>query len=434
MWPCAGLFVLVGCGARVLEPEPEGEAGTGGRGGADGGEAGSSGAGDAGNGGDPDASVGGSGPIGGTGSVLGGTGGEVGGTGGVAGDCATSDPAATCSQLSEGWFAVKIALDVWWPGEPVRDPGRGELALTLLARVGDVCSGDSDQTAELKLCDVSLPIATSDVGCEAYELSFDEALWDSARMPRFVTPMERALLLPGEMISLAPWIGLVGIDLFDPADLPTVEQRDSFECASGVGEECFSDHDQDERPGVTMIPRNDKATYVGSLDDGLCTNGAGYRFLATPVTIDITAGGANNPFRASELHVGMRSHAGVAAEIARDCGSAVGSSSGDGFALRASGCMVDPTSLHETDPRRTGDLRCNEDEMFILDMMLPAYRVLQPRETPTDTQPPLGWAMKGRDISKAPSLGPRSALVHLAGLGEAEPSCATVRATAFPDL
>lgn len=431
------LVLLAGCGARVLSTDVEGEGGAAGEGGRDGGAAapsgagGGAGAGDAGNGGEPDASIGGTGAIGG---AQGGVGGAVSGASGVAGDCATSGPAQACAELADGWFAVKVALDVWWPGEPVRDPGRGELALTLLARVGDVCSGDGDQTAELKLCDVALPVITSEVGCEAYELSFDEAIWDSPRMPRFVTSMDRALMSPGETIALAPFIGLVGIDLFDAAGvLPIGEERASFACTNGKGEECFLDHDQDEQPGVTLVPRNDKAAYSGPWG-GSCTSGSAYRFMATPVTIDVTAGGANNPFRASELHVGMRSQAGLGAEIAGDCAIAASSASSNGFELRASGCMVDPSSLHETDPRRTGDLRCNDDEMFFVDLVLPAYRVLQPGETPTDTQPPLGWAMAGRDISKAPSLGPQAALVHLANLGDGEPDCATVRKTTFTDL
>jgi hypothetical protein len=363
-----------------------------------------------------------------------GAGGQLGGSGGAAGDCSAGNSASMCDTRAEGWFAIKVALDVWWQGTPIRDPGRGDLVLTMLARVGDVCGGENAATAELKVCGVQLPLATSEVGCEVYELSFDDAIWDRPSMPRFLTSMEQVMLSPGATMALAPWVGLLGLDLLDSSGpLPTEEQLDTFACTNDVGTACFHDHDQDGHPGLTLRTRNDQATFVGPYGDGKCSSGREYRFFGLPVTVDITAAGGNYPHRAAEIYVGMRTHAGIAARVAPNCASATGTSSSLWFDLLGTNCTVDSSSLHDMDPRHgSGDFSCDDYERGFIASTVPAYRILQAGEAPDATMPPLGWVMAGRDIPKDPSHGPRSGVMYIADLAEAEPSCATARATIFP--
>jgi hypothetical protein len=82
------------------------------------------------------------------------------------------------------------------------------------------------------------------------------------------------------------------------------------------------------------------------------------------------------------------------------------------------------------------DYACSQSEAQFVDDTLVQYRVLGTGELPGDSLRPLGWTFQGRDrdIDKRVSTGTRTVSVRLSvGTDSiAEPTCAEVRAAAYP--
>jgi hypothetical protein len=60
-------------------------------------------------------------------------------------------------------------------------------------------------------CGAVLPPFVNDTLCEAYQLNFPDALWDSPKMPTFMTTGTTDGFTPGSTLSIAEAIGLVGV-------------------------------------------------------------------------------------------------------------------------------------------------------------------------------------------------------------------------------
>jgi hypothetical protein len=356
-----------------------------------------------------------------------------------------------CAEEAEGWFAIKIKVDVWWQGTPVRDPGRGDIDVYLLGKLEDVCNDGSNGRGTIKACGTVLPPFTSDVACDAFQIEFPNEIWESPMMPRFTTTGRTTAFEPGGILTLDSTLGLVGIDLMDatqndPGGFPTAADTGTFACEAGTGEQCFPDHDNDMHPGITIRLRNDAATYMGPYGDGKCTNGTEYKYRGSPTTADIGAGGgAGGGIRAVKVRIGLRTKFGGAGAIGSDCMSGTGDSDAQYLDSRAWECEVDPATLPPgnpsdplappRDPRLDSmDYTCAINEAMFVDENVPAYQVLAKGAMPGDSMPPLGWAAASRDIPKDASEGPRSAIVRLGSLTDAEPSCEMVRTAAFPEL
>jgi hypothetical protein len=350
-----------------------------------------------------------------------------------------------CAEEAEGWFAIKTVIDVWWQGTPVRDPGRGDIEVYLLGRLEEVCSDGSNGKGTIKACGTVLPPFTSDVACDAFQIEFPNELWESDKMPRYTTTGSTTAFEPGGLLTLNSALGLVGIDLMDseqdtPGGFPTAQETTSFGCdwedgSMHTGKECFPDHDGDGHPGVTIRLRTDGANYVGPYDTGKCTSGADYKYRGAPTSADITAGGgAGGGVRAQYVRIGLRTKLGGAGEIGPDCMSGVGDSQANYLDSRAWECLVDPASLPEGDTTHPENKCIEGVEDVFVDENVPVYQVLAKDAVPGDSMVPAGWLLAGRDIDKAPSVGPRSALVRLGSLADTEPSCEMVRTAAYPAL
>lgn len=340
-------------------------------------------------------------------------------------------------QEAARWIATKTTLDVWWQGVPVRDPGRGEMELYTLTKTHGSCADGADDTT-VKLCGLTFPPSTSDVTCNAYEMSIPGSAWDKPGAPSFA--LRAAGNVDADGLRSAVATALVGIELTqDEGDSAWPEHAGDVACNEGTGLSCFPDHDDDTLPGVSAQVRNDLATYVGPLDDGLCWNDMAYRYRGIATGIDLGAGGgAGGGILANGIQLGLR--VTLASTIGADtCLDPASAPIATAVELRAVGCTVDPRTLfsHPSygDPRlATMDFACNAYEAQFVDQEMPQYRVLATGEQPGDSMRPLGWERISRDIDKTPSEGTHSVSVEIhvddtdAG-GHGEPSCAQVRAT-----
>lgn len=423
--------------------------------------------------------VGGSGAVGGTGGTGGtggisGTGGAAGiagtgGTGGISGTggiggtggvpaCQTNDDLKTgslCADAAQGWFAIKNDLDVWWQGIPTRDPGRGNILIYLLAKMENVCSDGSAAEITIKACGTRLPPFTSDVACDAFQIQFPDSIWDSPTMPRFHTYGSTTGFNPGDILQVSRTTGLVGIDLMNGTEdgaWPTSMMTGSFRCENGTGERCFPDHDNDGKPGISIVIRSDEAIYTSDLDSGTCSTGTPYRYRGAPTGAFIDAGGGGGGgIRAARVQIGIRTRISGQGTIGNDCASGNGPAMADFLDSRAYSCEVTPSSLPTgptqgtpfmtADPRiATMNYACTGAEAQFVDDNVPIYIVLQQGQVPGDSKRPNGWSPNpfnnflDRDIKRHRSMGPRSAIVRLGDLAGPEPSCATVRDVSYPGL
>ena len=66
---------------------------------------------------------------------------------------------------------------------PLVDPGRGTITIYLKGKLTDVCPDGSDGLGEMTACGTELPPFVSYVNCDAYQITFPDALWDKPTMP-----------------------------------------------------------------------------------------------------------------------------------------------------------------------------------------------------------------------------------------------------------
>lgn len=349
---------------------------------------------------------------------------------------------SACPSAAEGFFAIKNTLDVWWPATDLRDPGRGEVEVIALAEMSSGCGEALRPATTLKLCGVTLPVITSDLACEAFQLSFPDSTFDATTMPRPPVPTSLTGFNANDVLRLERTTGLFGISL--PASAidggwPTPGNAAGLSCDAGSGVLCFPDHDADNAPGLTANVRDDDAIYVGPDYSPTCTQGpqgTPYRFHGVPAQQDPWgAGGGNSRLRAIQLRLGMRLSVGLVGTLSDTCENSA-TSLADTFDLRSVGCAIEPSSLPQgvpnvipADPRVASmDYACTPAELSFVDPFLPAFHVLQVDQVPGESQRLAGWALINRDIPKHASLGPQVSIVQMATSLGVEPTCAEVRA------
>ncbi len=377
---------------------------------------------------------------------------------GTGGGCATPIPNdAECPELADGWFGIRTAVDVWWPGTPTRDPGRGRITLHQLARLDSPCSEEPAGVVVSKVCGLELPVMTSDIACDAFQLTFPNDIWEASSMPSFTTTWNTTAFDPGAVLAFGALTRLLGIDLLNGQEggaWPGSNTTGTFACEAGVGAACFPDHDDDLSAGITGQVRIDAAMYSYNDVDGSgiehansdtnygrCVGGLPYRYRGLPTGIDLAAGGGSGGgVRAASVQLGLRAGDTSAAIVGNDCDSSMGAALISAIDLRALDCTVDPTTLNPfgvqgPDPR-IADMSdaCSVSEAQFVDSNVPAYQALAVGAVPGTSNRSAGWAIAGRDIDRRPSAGTRVAMQRLANLGDAEPSCADVRAAAYPAL
>lgn len=328
------------------------------------------------------------------------------------------DDAGTTSAPSPSWYAQKTTLDVWWQGQPMRDPGRDAIEVITLNRIEAIGGGD-DVAATIKICGLTFPPYTSDVRCEAHQMTIDDAIWDRPNMPRFSIPS----LAENDTVA-----ALVGIDLPGLQGLaawPTAAMTYSVECEAGTGLACYPDQDGDNVAGITARYRLDHAPYIGPYDTGECTAPRPYIFAGPPTGFYCLAGSCpSNALVAAEQHLGLR--------LPLRVGDGCDATSSMGVELRSPSCVIDPSGLILDDPfedrDETMNYTCRDHESAFTDDTLPQYRVLAAGEVPGDTTPPNGWTQSGRDIDRRMSEGMRTVSVRLGSLTDPAPTCTQVRA------
>jgi hypothetical protein len=323
----------------------------------------------------------------------------------------------------------------------------------LLGRLDGVNSDGSGGVGTIKSCGTRLPPFTSDVACDAFQIEFPDAMWESPMMPRFTTTGNTTAFEPGGILTLNPAVGLVGLDVMNNVEgnagvFPMT--AGAVTCEAGEGADCFPDHDGDSHEGVTINLRHDAATYdpatlpnlgglvraSGDTNFGKCSlNAMPYKYRGAPTNgLDIGAGGgAGGGVRAVQVRIGLRTRLGGAGAINNDCASGVGDSECDMLDSRAWSCKLDPTTYPAgvTYPMD----ECDVNQAKFVDDNVPIYRVLGAGQMagPVTTLPN-GWAFVGRNIDTTASRGPKSALVRLGDLTGGEPTCAAVRGAAYPAL
>jgi hypothetical protein len=389
--------------------------------------------------------AGGSTPTGGTGASTPTDGADgstpAGGTGGstapVPVDCTTAGaalPDGECKEKAEGIYAVRTTLDVWWHDErnaaaPIADPGRDKIVIYMMADLKDVC-GDGHGTGVIRACGSELPAFTSDIACDAYQLEFDDAIWDHPYMPTFTTGRSSDGFDVGSTLNVAQVVALIGIRI-DGETFPTSADTGSFACDNGMhmGLDCFPDQDGDTELGISVKLKRGGVLKMGCGGDA----NTPYTYRGAPTTLDpLVAGGSGSGIRAVEAHIGLSTTLGGSATIAEGCESGAGVATAPEIAIksRVATCKVDPASLPAGDTMHANNA-CTGMEATFLDVNVPSYHVLQANETPpaSGLHWPLGLA--GQTLDPTPSPGPLNSMVRLGDRGMPF-TCADVRAAQFP--
>lgn len=331
------------------------------------------------------------------------------------------DPGIECE--GTGYFAIRAAVDVAWGGNgtgglvAITDDGRGDIEIRLLASVTKL-TGSKDFVTEVRSCSVVLPPFRSSVLCEAYQPIFPEAIWDAAKAPRFQTQGHYQCLNPGCIVTFDALTSLVGIALQDAgAPWPKAGETAMITCPAGTGTACFSDHDSDGHPGISlqlatdgMLPAKPGAT--------MCA--AGYTRRAAPLNANPLAilGGVR---RTDRIWLGTRIRLGGSGRVSADCNGGDGGGIAEFVESRGAGCYVQQGTADPFGLPAGPNQECNATEATFLDQNLPVYTILRAGEAPDAM-------LKLDDMS--PSPGPRFGLRRL-GKPSDVVTCADVRAATF---
>lgn len=338
------------------------------------------------------------------------------------------DDTVTCD--STGTFAQRAEVDVFWGGRTggiaaLTDDGRGTIVINLLM-VLDNPTGELSIEGHTRACGVRLPEFYSSTLCETYESQFPDSIWDSPDVPRIPVEAEYGCLHPGCILTVAPRVGLIGIDMLNPEALwPSASQTTGLACAAGSGLSCYPDIDLDGRPAVTLRIRTDGAVPP---PPGTNTTCAGFNRRAAPLSEDPNAlfditGTGDGVRRADRLFLGTRTKLGGSGVISADCKTGLGGGIAEFIQSRAWSCLLKPGSGANGfgGPAAGSEDDCSPAEARFMDENLPIYRILGPGDTPDPT-----FA-----VPQHPSKGPIFRTVRLGPVGM-DATCEQARNAAFP--
>lgn len=330
-------------------------------------------------------------------------------------DAGTGD---TCDLT--GLYALRFSTDMTWGGRSgglwdLTDDGRGRLSVDLLVAIESVDPTTLELHATERPCNAELPPFFSSTLCETYEPVFPVSIWASSNMPTFEMTGRAQCLEPGCVTSLDALTVLLGVELENPeATWPTPQQTPSLECPSGEGPECFPDHDDDDKPGLSI-----ELLTAGTVPSPTNTCRAGYKRRAPPLSNSIAAI-FDGVRRADRMQIGVRVKFGTAFTLDDKCESAMGSGIAEFVNSRSPGCMVEPGSANYGGQPAGANVACSASERQFVDTNLPIYTVLDVGESPNDDLDL---------VDASPSSGTQVSLVRLADLGS-DVTCEQVRAAA----
>jgi hypothetical protein len=189
-------------------------------------------------------------------------------------------------------------------------------------------------------------------------------------------------------------------------------------CAAGTGAVCYTDIDGDGNPGISAgFKTSGKYT-----DHSPCTNGNNHDFSNAPPDGSI---GAILNVQVSEVHAGTRARMGVPS---RTIGSSCGCYTAKGVVemkdTRVIGCMATGFGVTR---------ECTPDEVDFVDSRANKHineGAAQGMHIGVEGQVPDAAILLD---SHHPSPGPVFRVVRIANEGDAEPTCADVLNTQFPE-
>lgn len=380
--------------------------------------------------------------------------GSTGGTGGtvdIGTICENAGPAkdGMCKEKAEGVYALKVNIDVYWDRGAVVDAGRGDIEMTLIGEISDICQDGSGGLGLIRACGAKLPTFLSDVTCDAYETTFPDDVWatekwnsktaDGSGMPSFTTTGKTTGFDPGSILTLNAATGLLGVALTDengawPATTYTpLFFESNFMCPDFDGTNaatCFPDHDKDGQPGVTVTINDSGDLYNAAYP---CTGGdMTFHLRGSPVNLldgTVGGGGSGAGARATRLAIGTRVNVGGSGEISSDCNSGTGVGESAFVDSRAIGCFKRADQM----PGTAASTACDITEVDFVDTSLPVFIPLDP-----GAKPPASITYPNMlSLGDGPaSPGARSSVVRLGDLTTAGEfggfDCAAARGAAFP--
>jgi len=260
------------------------------------------------------------------------------------------DTGTECNPL--GVFGAEIEVDVAWGGRSgglvgLTDDGRAPITVHLRIEVQEI-SGTMEIRGAARPCSVDLPQFFSTTLCESYKPIFPDTIWESATLPPIAVTGRYSCVNPGCVLSIDAVTSLIGIDLPNPeAPWPLPQETAAITCAAGKGVKCFSDHDDDGLPGLTIQVRNGGRVPPADMPDTTCTY---YDYFGAPLSASAGAL-AKAVRRADRIHLGTRTKLGGASVLGEGCTSGVGTGIAEFVQSRAWGCMVQPgTTDNPFDP------------------------------------------------------------------------------------
>jgi len=334
------------------------------------------------------------------------------------------DPDAGTGDVCDltGLYALRFTVDMTWGGRSgglwdLTDDGRGRLSVDLLVAIESVDDKTLELRATTRTCNAALPPFYSSTLCESYAPVFPVSIWESSKMPEFEFTGRAQCLEPGCVTSIDALTVLLGVELENPeAPWPTAMQTPTLECPSGEGAECFPDHDNDDKPGLSI-----ELLTEGMVQSPTNTCRSGYERRGAPLSNSIAAI-FDGVKRADRLQIGVRVKFGTAFKLDDKCETATGSGITEFVNSRSPGCMVEPGTANYGGQPAGPNVACNASERQFVDTNLPIYTVLDVGEDPSDD-------LDLADVS--PSTGTQVSLVRLADLGS-DVTCEQVRTAAHP--
>lgn len=341
-------------------------------------------------------------------------------------ECVTDiDTGTECNPL--GVFGAQIEVDVAWGGRSgglvgLTDDGRAPLTVHLRIEVQEI-DGAMEIRGAARPCSVDLPQFFSTTLCESYKPVFPNTIWESATLPPIELTGRYSCLNPGCVLSIDAVTSLIGIDLDNPeAPWPLPTQTAAVTCAAGKGVECFSDHDDDGLPGITINVVGDGRVAADQTPNGTTCQDY-YDYRGAPLSASAGAI-AKIVRRADRIHLGTRTKLGGASVLGAECATGLGSGIAEFVQSRAWGCMVQQgTTDNPFDPvGAPANTVCESAEAAFMDENLPIYQVLLAGQTPADP-------IKVENMEA--SSGPKIRLVRLGDLSS-DVTCEDVRSAPYP--
>lgn len=365
------------------------------------------------------------GDVGGGSGGSSGTGGGASGSGGVGGnnpgnvceapmyglpggrcsDGTTVRGTPECVANSEGIFAIKGSIDVWWNNGrnddtlPVVMPGRGIINSYFAVHLFQA-NDHGLFNGYAQPCGMKLPPFRAVAKCEAYEANFSPTGWNNIDMIPVTGRWDRdgrdptdLFLQPPGYSTLDSQTVLLGINVTNPAGTwPSASQIQTgdFSWCGMTGANCFPDADKDGFPGLTGVMRIGGAPYdnEGRSDPGCL--GAPREFYGAPPQV-LDALNASAP-RIGRIFIGVR--VGLAGRIDVPSCDPAASGTGNGVTNltdgRAWDCEMTPyyecmNPILGMVPCAAGDAGavlkpaapCPTSASDFLDSNLPTYTTLQ---------------------------------------------------------